>query len=217
MRVYRSVLQRYVLEGLSTSRIPVTPALTVQDYFASPGTISDWTIMGLPSDTHSVQNGLLVTQTSKYCILIDPQGQGLRWITNLENKRREEAARHAIAVSPSAGATVVTSGASGVADRRSSAPAASRRASDVASIVSPSERASRPLAPPLTAIRQGGDRFKEVLELAVQEGEVVIVADVDGSLDPVLESILEQHTISKGATKLLQVGDNFVELSKDFR
>lgn len=42
--------------------------------------------MGLPSDSISVVNGLLVKYSSQYPLLIDPQLQGSRWLKNKEKK-----------------------------------------------------------------------------------------------------------------------------------
>ena len=52
----------------------------------NPVRILDWQINGLPSDNVSTENAIMVTQSKRYSLLIDPQGQANRWIRNIEAK-----------------------------------------------------------------------------------------------------------------------------------
>ena len=58
-------------------KIPVTADMSITDFMVDEGTIGDWAREGLPRDELSVQNGIMVTRSSKWPLLIDPQGQGL--------------------------------------------------------------------------------------------------------------------------------------------
>ena len=95
---FRSRLLSEVLhDDLKARDIPWSPKLDFAEFFTDQGRLSDWKMQGLPSDGFSVQNGLLVTLSSRPPLLIDPQGQGLRWVLNMENQRRNESAAAAAA------------------------------------------------------------------------------------------------------------------------
>ena len=67
--------------------IAVTGDLSVSDFLVDISTIGDWNLDGLPTDTLSVENGILVTRSTRYPLLVDPQGQALHWIKNKERAR----------------------------------------------------------------------------------------------------------------------------------
>ncbi|XP_015609892.1 dynein heavy chain 7, axonemal isoform X2 [Cephus cinctus] len=46
--------------------------------------IRSWNIYGLPSDLFSVDNGIIVTNSRRWPLMIDPQGQANKWIKNME-------------------------------------------------------------------------------------------------------------------------------------
>lgn len=64
--------------------VPVTRKLDIISFLADVGTIGDWNMQGLPTDPLSIQNGILVTKSTRYPLLIDPQGQALSWIRRKE-------------------------------------------------------------------------------------------------------------------------------------
>jgi len=67
--------------------VPVTENLDVISFLVDIGTIGDWNMQGLPTDFLSTQNGILVTKSTRFPLLIDPQGQALNWIRNKEVDR----------------------------------------------------------------------------------------------------------------------------------
>ena len=65
--------------------VPVTRNLDIISFLVDVGTIGDWNMQGLPTDPLSTQNGILVTKSTRYPLLIDPQGQALSWIVKKES------------------------------------------------------------------------------------------------------------------------------------
>jgi dynein heavy chain len=49
-----------------------------------PVSIREWGIKGLPSDSLSVENGIMTTITKRWPLMIDPQSQANKWIKNME-------------------------------------------------------------------------------------------------------------------------------------
>ena len=84
---FRTLLLRERFEADALKRkVPVTAGLDVTAFMVDESTVADWAMEGLPSDELSVQNGIMVTRSSRWPLLIDPQGQGLSWIKSREEK-----------------------------------------------------------------------------------------------------------------------------------
>lgn len=81
---YRSHILKSWYDKLNYKKIPNSPDFNVTQKLADPPTISEWNLQGLPNDELSIQNAIIVTKSSKYPIMIDPQSQGIVWIKNKE-------------------------------------------------------------------------------------------------------------------------------------
>ncbi|CAM9544257.1 unnamed protein product [Chrysoparadoxa australica] len=70
-------------ERLKALEIPHSQGCDVRGTLADPVQIRIWTIAGLPSDPHSVENGIIMSKARRYPLLIDPQAQANRYIKNM--------------------------------------------------------------------------------------------------------------------------------------
>lgn len=78
------LLDEYFHSDLILKNIPVSEDLLLTEFLADPATVGEWNLQGLPSDDLSIQNGIMVTRSSRYPLMIDPQGQAINWIKKRE-------------------------------------------------------------------------------------------------------------------------------------
>ncbi|XP_049338447.1 dynein axonemal heavy chain 2 [Astyanax mexicanus] len=67
--------------------VPCSPGFNFATFLSKPTAVRDWNIQGLPSDAFSTENGVIVTRGNRWPLMVDPQGQALKWIKNMESKR----------------------------------------------------------------------------------------------------------------------------------
>ncbi|CAD2215821.1 Microtubule-binding stalk of dynein motor/ATP-binding dynein motor region/Dynein heavy chain region D6 P-loop domain/Dynein heavy chain AAA lid domain/Dynein heavy chain C-terminal domain containing protein, putative [Angomonas deanei] len=51
-----------------------------------PVVVRSWAQQGLPTDAFSIENGITVNKSNRWCLCIDPQGQAVNWIRNKERE-----------------------------------------------------------------------------------------------------------------------------------
>lgn len=68
---------------LAELHVPHSPGCNLRFTLSDPVAIRQWTICGLPQDSHSVENGIIMSKGRRYPLLIDPQGQANRYIKNM--------------------------------------------------------------------------------------------------------------------------------------
>lgn len=79
------LLNEYFQEDLLKRGIPASADLELTKFLVDDATVGEWNLQGLPSDDLSIQNGIMVTRSARYPLMIDPQGQALSWIKKRES------------------------------------------------------------------------------------------------------------------------------------
>ena len=83
---FRKMLNDQWTRALTSRAIPFSRNMSITKFLTTEATIGDWNLEGLPTDELSIQNGILVTTSDKYPLLVDPQGQGKNWILRREGE-----------------------------------------------------------------------------------------------------------------------------------
>ncbi|XP_067384444.1 dynein axonemal heavy chain 12 [Channa argus] len=67
-----------------SKNIPSSDDFSLSKTLGDPIKIRTWNIAGLPSDSFSIDNGVIVSNSRRWPLMIDPQGQANKWIKNSE-------------------------------------------------------------------------------------------------------------------------------------
>uniref|UniRef100_A0A061RL02 Flagellar inner arm dynein 1 heavy chain beta n=1 Tax=Tetraselmis sp. GSL018 TaxID=582737 RepID=A0A061RL02_9CHLO len=69
-------------------QIPASEVFDFALFLANPSDVRDWNIQGLPADSFSTENGVMVTRSPRWPLMIDPQGQANKWVKNMEESNQ---------------------------------------------------------------------------------------------------------------------------------
>lgn len=81
---YRDAMSLSWSHRLRDFMIPATSHFNLLGVMSTPREMLEWSIQGLPRDRVSQENAVMVIQSDRYPLLIDPQAQASRWIRALE-------------------------------------------------------------------------------------------------------------------------------------
>jgi dynein heavy chain len=68
--------------------IPCSKVFSLNQTLGDPVKIRAWNIAGLPVDNFSIDNGIVVYNSRRWPLMIDPQGQANKWVKNLERQNK---------------------------------------------------------------------------------------------------------------------------------
>ncbi|MGH0124048.1 UNVERIFIED_CONTAM: hypothetical protein FKN15_034456 [Acipenser sinensis] len=69
-------------------KVPCSEEFTLSNTLGDPVKIRAWQIAGLPVDSFSIDNGIIVSNSRRWPLMIDPQGQANKWIKNMEKSNK---------------------------------------------------------------------------------------------------------------------------------
>ncbi|XP_076997717.1 dynein axonemal heavy chain 3 [Tamandua tetradactyla] len=85
---YRAKCQKEWLEHCKQKVIPGSSDFNLSNILGDPVKIRAWQIAGLPIDSFSMDNGIIVSNSRRWALMIDPQGQANKWIKNMEKTNK---------------------------------------------------------------------------------------------------------------------------------
>ena len=82
----RKFLKRsyFVLGQLQELQIPASAQFNLQTIVGEPVKIRQWVIDKLPNDALSIDNGIIMSNSRRWPLMIDPQMQANKWVKNSE-------------------------------------------------------------------------------------------------------------------------------------
>nr|XP_006820578.1 PREDICTED: dynein heavy chain 3, axonemal-like [Saccoglossus kowalevskii] len=81
---YRQKATAEWLELCQKMKIPCSDVFSLNSTLGVPVKIRAWQIAGLPVDSFSIDNGIIVDNARRWPLMIDPQGQANKWVKNME-------------------------------------------------------------------------------------------------------------------------------------
>uniref|UniRef100_A0A8B9U7Y3 Dynein axonemal heavy chain 7 n=1 Tax=Anas zonorhyncha TaxID=75864 RepID=A0A8B9U7Y3_9AVES len=85
---YRLQCQKQWQVLCNEKNIPCSSDFTLSNTLGDPVKIRAWQIAGLPIDSFSVDNGIIVSNSRRWALMIDPQRQANKWVKNMEKTNK---------------------------------------------------------------------------------------------------------------------------------
>jgi dynein heavy chain, axonemal len=81
-----NIIQNKFLPFMKENKIPMSAIANPVALLTSAAVKAKWNSQGLPPDAFSTENGTIITNCTRYPLLIDPQLQGIKWIKEKEKE-----------------------------------------------------------------------------------------------------------------------------------
>jgi dynein heavy chain len=139
--------------------LPHTDGCSIRTTLADPVQIRAWCLAGLPTDSVSTENGIIMSKARRWPLMIDPQGQASKFIKKLGSEKFEQGMAIAMLSDP---------------------------------------------------------RFLQTTEIAIKNGQWLLLENLGEELDPALEPLLQQQIVSIRGHPHIRLGENVIEYDDKF-
>uniref|UniRef100_A0A8C3KFB9 Dynein axonemal heavy chain 3 n=1 Tax=Calidris pygmaea TaxID=425635 RepID=A0A8C3KFB9_9CHAR len=85
---YRLKCQKQWQVLCNEKNIPCSSDFSLSNTLGDPVKIRAWQIAGLPIDSFSIDNGIIVSNSRRWALMIDPQRQANKWVKNMEKNNK---------------------------------------------------------------------------------------------------------------------------------
>ena len=186
----KKLLSSYWMPDVQERRIEVLDSFHPLDLLVTDAQIARWTNEGLPVDSISQENAVIISTSRRTPLIIDPQLQAIGWLKT-----------HCRKLSVTTAVEGETS--EGVIDDNTKIASISPESGGKGS----------------TILKMNQATCLQELHKALALGEVVIIENLGEDFDPVLESILSRSIVksANGRHTRIRVGDKFVEYHPNFK
>lgn len=82
MRSRNDAIRQWI-DSCTEAGIPTSPKFSLTTALGDPVKIRQWNILGLPKDDFSCCNGIIIANSNRWPLCIDPQGQTNKWVRTM--------------------------------------------------------------------------------------------------------------------------------------
>lgn len=89
-QAFRERITEEWMEKMNKTALKIENAfqLSLVKILGNPIQIREWNMNGLPYDNFSVENGIILYNSRRWPLMIDPQGQSNKWLKKQEASRK---------------------------------------------------------------------------------------------------------------------------------
>ncbi|KNC52665.1 dynein heavy chain domain-containing protein [Thecamonas trahens ATCC 50062] len=207
---------RALVEG---KNMMVSADWSVVKVFGDELQLLGWQILGLPRGGYSAENAVIASSTSKWPLLVDPQGQANSWIRRAAQAGPEPVGGTAPApASPSHGDDVSGSNDEGESDGEpSSADLAGTSGTPGESAGTGGSGASLGSGLGLVVVKPSAPDLVRVVEAAIVSGKTLLLEDVGEELPAVLNELVRRAVVVKDGMRVVRLADKMVPYTESFQ
>lgn len=180
------------LPDMQSREIPSTEGIDPLEVITDDGNNAKMMSEGLPADRMSIENGAIISQCTRWPLIIDPQEQGIKWLRQRETMAAEEKAK-------------------------AKENEEEEEEDDLMAAFGNIAEIEVEATPPFIVLQLSNSNWVKKLSQAISNGNTVIMENCPVDIDATLDPVLQRAIYKKGRSSYISFGGEEVEYDKNFR